>query len=271
MIARILFGMLLLFTSVPAKSYMDWSDIWFNPAESGWGVNLVQSYDFMFATFFIYDANGSPTWYTAEMTWNDASLGFTGPLYATTGTGFALPWQPGNVTATVVGAASFVPTQNVSYRGTLSYSLNATSLTVTKPIQRQTLTRFELSGEFAGAQQGDYYDCAASIDNTRYLDSFKLRVTRSAGNNLAMSFEYQSGLSCTLTGVVEQYGSLHRIPLVPGANYKCSDGLDTVAKVYELKVTSLGVEGRIYAPTVGSGCKEVSKFSAVYLSDFAAE
>jgi hypothetical protein len=44
-----------------------------------------------------------------------------------------------------------------------------------------------------------------------------------------------------------------------------------LANVYELKVTSLGIEGRIYAPSVADGCKEVAKFSAVYLTDFAAK
>jgi hypothetical protein len=270
MIARILLAIALLFGSGSSKAYMDWSDLWFNPLESGWGVNLVQSYDFMFGTFFIYDANGLPTWYVAEMKWDDRILGFTGSLWATTGTGFALPWQSANSTATVVGTASFVPTQNAPHRGNLSYTFTGTTPTVTKPIQRQTLTSFELSGEYAGTQQGDYYDCAASPGNANYLDSFQLRVQR-LDDLTRMTFDYEGGLTCTLTGVVEQYGSLHRIPLSPGAQYQCSDGLSTVANVYELKVTSLGVEGRIYAPSVANGCKEVAKFSAVYLTDFAAQ
>jgi hypothetical protein len=36
-------------------------------------------------------------------------------------------------------------------------------------------------------------------------------------------------------------------------------------------VTSLGIEGRIYAPSVADGCKEVAKLSAVYWTEFAAE
>ena len=270
MIARILLVIALLFGSGSSKAYMDWSDLWFNPAESGWGVNLVQSYDYMFGTFFIYDANGLPTWYVAEMRWDDRILGFTGPLWATTGTGFALPWQSAKSTATEVGTASFVPTQNVSYRGTLSYTFTGTTLTVTKPIQRQTLTSFELTGYYMGVQQGDYYDCTASTSNRSYLDTFRLEVQR-LDDLIRMTFDYGSGLTCTLTGVVEQYGSLHRIPLSPGAQYQCSNGLSTVANVYELKVTSLGIEGRIYAPSVADGCQEVAKLSAVYWTDFAAE
>lgn len=274
MIARLLLvlcSMLLLFAAVPAKAYTDWSDVWFTPSEPGWGVNLVQSADFMFATFFVYGQDGLPTWYTAQMTWNNDRLGFTGPLIATTGTGFASTWQPGNHNATVVGTATFTPTQSVLYRGTLSYTFDAPRLTVTKVIERLTLTAFQLEGEFAGAQRGDYYDCAQAASDQSYVDRFDLTVSRNAQDVLTLAFEYDSGISCTLTGVVEQHGALHRIPLSPGARYTCSDGLDTVASVYELKVTSLGIEGRIYAPTVASGCKEVARFSAVHLSGFAAE
>ena len=57
-----------------------------------------------FATFFIYGQNGSPTWYTAQLTWDGSK--FTGGLYATGGTWFAAPWQPGNWSVAQAGTAS---------------------------------------------------------------------------------------------------------------------------------------------------------------------
>lgn len=263
MIQSLLIAVLLL-AALPARA-MDLTDIWYTPSESGWGVNLVQSYDFVFATFFIYGANGLPTWYTAQMTWNEASAAFKGPLYATTGTGFASPWQPGNFSIAAVGTASFALSPNSSYRGTLSYSVTAMGATVIKPIERQTLKRIELGGPYTGAQYGEYYNCGTSSDNRTYVDTFDLDVTHGADNRVTLSFSYGSNLSCTLTGTVEQHGSLYRVPLVPGAAYKCSDGLETTANVYELKATSLGIEGRFFAPSVGSGCSESTRFSAVYV------
>lgn len=265
MIARIVFCLFLLLGSLPASAKVDWTDLWWNPSESGWGVNLVQSDSFMFATFFIYGANGQPTWYTAQMTWNQSQLAFAGPLYATTGTGFAFPWVPGNFTATPVGTAQFRPTQggiSVSYRGTLTYTISATGVTVSKSIERQSLTPIDLaqSGLFTGGQYGEYYDCTSPADNNTYTDAFDLDVVQT-GRNIRMEFTYSSGFSCTLTGTLEQYGSLHR---VNGASYRCTDGLNTTATVYDLKSGSLGIEGRIYAPTVAVGCKEAAKFSAVY-------
>jgi hypothetical protein len=264
MINALLLTVLLLLAAVPAKA-MDLTDIWYNPAESGWGVNLVQSYDFLFATFFIYGSNGLPTWYTAQMTWDEASSAFKGPLYATTGTGFAFPWQPGNFSIVPVGNASFALAPNSAYRGTLSYSVTAIGANVLKQIERQTLKRIELGGAYSGAQYGEYYNCTDSTRNRTYVDTFDLDVTLGSDNRVTLSFAYGSDLTCTLTGTVEQHGSLYRIPLVPGATYRCSDGLDTTANVYELKATSMGIEGRFFAPSVGLGCSEVAKFSAVYV------
>ena len=45
----------------------DVSDLWWNPAESGWGLQMVQESGFVFATLFIYGQDGRPTWATAEM------------------------------------------------------------------------------------------------------------------------------------------------------------------------------------------------------------
>ena len=40
----------------------DYTDIWWNPAESGWGVNIVRSNTFIFATFFGYGPGNVPAW-----------------------------------------------------------------------------------------------------------------------------------------------------------------------------------------------------------------
>jgi hypothetical protein len=272
MIARILLSLLLLLTTLPAGAKVDWTDLWWTPAEPGWGVNLVQSDTFVFATFFVYGPSGQPTWYTAQMTWDQPQLAFVGPLYTTTGTGLTSPWVPGNFSARQVGTATFRPTQggiSVSYRGTLTYTFADSGLTFTKSIERQTLTSIDLAGSglFTGSQYGEYYDCVAAADNNTYTDAFDLEVTQT-GRDLRMQFTYAGGLSCTLSGTLEQYGSLHRIN---GAAYRCSDGLDTSATVYDLKSGSLGIEGRIYAPAVTAGCREAAKFAAVYATGQAAQ
>ena len=46
-------------TAAHANNYQD---LWWNPSESGWGINIAQQGDVMFATWFIYGASRQPTW-----------------------------------------------------------------------------------------------------------------------------------------------------------------------------------------------------------------
>ena len=72
------------------SSTTDFSDLWFNSNEEGWGMNIIQQRDVQFITIFVYAANGQPTWFVApdtRLSSNNANgiLSFSGPLYATTG------------------------------------------------------------------------------------------------------------------------------------------------------------------------------------------
>ncbi len=58
MIVRNTFAALVLAAALPAHA-VDYTDIWYDAAESGWGVNLVQSDAFIFGTFFVYAPNGT--------------------------------------------------------------------------------------------------------------------------------------------------------------------------------------------------------------------
>jgi hypothetical protein len=68
--ARLCTAWLLVLAFAPAAAATDFTDIWFIPQESGWGVNIVQSDSFLFATFFIYGSDKAPTWYTALLTFD---------------------------------------------------------------------------------------------------------------------------------------------------------------------------------------------------------
>ena len=76
MFKRILLCLFLLAAAFRAHA-TDYTDIWYIPAESGWGANVVQSDNFLFVTFFIYGADNKPTWYTAQLTL-DASGNYNG-------------------------------------------------------------------------------------------------------------------------------------------------------------------------------------------------
>ena len=82
------------------------------------------------------------------------------------------------------------------------------------------------------------------------------------GSSLTFTFIYESGMTCTLSGSLQQLGQLYS---VPNATYACSTGLSTSASMSEIKATNFGIEGSFSAPDVGGGCREGATFSAVFL------
>jgi lysyl endopeptidase len=110
----------------------NYQDLWWNPAESGWGINLTHQGDILFATLFTYLPSGRDGWFVGPGLLRQADGSFTGPLYATTGPAFdASPW-PGI-------AFSQVGTMTLRFangeRGTLAYDVQGTA--VVKSIERQ--------------------------------------------------------------------------------------------------------------------------------------
>jgi hypothetical protein len=257
MLKRFFLAVLLLAAAGRAAA-VDYTDIWYLAAESGWGVNVVQSDSFLFITFFIYGADGKPTWYTAELR-QDSSGNFNGPLLSTTGTSFALPWVPAQLGNTQVGTASFQPTG--PYTAKLIYTLTSGPIlaTVTKTIQRQNLTAITVGGVYSGGQSGTYSGCTMGTSNVSYRDFFDLQVTQLTDGTVTFAFAY-TNVSCTFSGTLEQHGQLYSVPV---ASYECTDGLKTSASMTQIKATAQGVEGQFSAPSVGGSCREDAQFSGV--------
>jgi hypothetical protein len=86
---------------MPAVNY---TDLWWNPSESGWGINIVQGpTNLIFATWFVYDREGRPTWYTLQPgRWEGGRI-YRGPIYKTSGPWLGGAFNPSSVTETVVG------------------------------------------------------------------------------------------------------------------------------------------------------------------------
>jgi hypothetical protein len=253
MLKRFVVALLFAGFTVSAHAVTDYSDMWYIPAESGWGVNLTQNENVVFMTFFVYGADNKPTWYVA-ITARDANGNFTGSLFSTVGPYFGLPWNPAAYAPTLVGTATFAPVN--PYQGTLTYTVLG-GPTVTKSIVRQTLVTINLTGNYTGGQAGGYSGCDNSGDNFLYKDSFDLQVSQGT-SNVIFTFAYSS-LTCTLSGALVQNGQLYS---VASASYQCDDGLSTTASLSEIKKTAQGIEGRFAAPSVGGGCREDASFSA---------
>jgi len=96
-IRRALFGK-------PVGGQPNMGDLWFNPAESGWGITLHQQYNTVFATWFVYDTDGSPTWLVMP----DAAHNYgviTGDVYRPAAASTGMPFVASGVSTHKVGTA----------------------------------------------------------------------------------------------------------------------------------------------------------------------
>jgi hypothetical protein len=113
----------------------NYTDLWWNPSESGWGININHQGTTLFATLFTYDRDGTPMWLVMPSSARQPDGSWQGTLYRTTGPAFnATPW--GAIQSTAVGTMRIAFASANS--GTLSYSVNGTS--VNKTIQRQVFS-----------------------------------------------------------------------------------------------------------------------------------
>ena len=111
--------------AAPARAD-DYSDIWWaGPAESGWGVNLIQTQDIIFATFFVYGPAPSTTPNTGTSRHSPAppAAHLRETCTRPPAPSSARPGIPRRRHATKVGTATFTPADTTS--GSLVYNVGA--------------------------------------------------------------------------------------------------------------------------------------------------
>ena len=193
---------------------MDVSDLWWDPNESGWGINLAQQGDTVFATLFVYGPDGRPRWYSASaMSGIGAQPGsgvsFHGRLDETTGPAQPGPFDASRVARREVGTIRF-ETRNVD-SADLTYVVDG--ITVRKRVQRLTMKAANASGEYVGYRSAR--GCGTGNDPVSNNPA-TIRILQGPG-----SFTMSSSVlneTCTYVGAPEQHG---RIVSVKGT-FSCS-------------------------------------------------
>ncbi len=194
-------------TSTVARAN-NYQDLWWVPAESGWGINISQQGDVMFATWFIYGANGQPTWVFLSRAERSGALGntFTGSLsQAISGSAFsAVPFVPSTVANfRAVGSASLVFSD--ARTGTLTYSIDGA--TVVKQITRQTIGVFNLTGSYFGGLKREGSGCVAAALNGSLLNQATYSINHTVATG-ALTITEVGGTSCNFTGNVQVFASI---------------------------------------------------------------
>ena len=122
--------------STPSANY---TDMWWNPSESGWGVNVTHQGDLVFATWFTYGSDGRGMWLVMPRGERTAAGTFTGDFYQTRGAPFSTsPWV-GPTDNTLMGRGTF--TFTTATTGTFAYTIG--SVSQSKAITRQVFAAQE--------------------------------------------------------------------------------------------------------------------------------
>jgi cytochrome c553 len=116
-------------TTPPAINY---TDIWWNSDESGWGIAATQQFATVFLAWYVYDGNAKPTWYVALCTLNGTSC--SGDLLRTTGPAFGPTFNSSQVQVFTAGTVSVNFTN--ANNGVLNYTVNgvASSKLITRQL-----------------------------------------------------------------------------------------------------------------------------------------
>ncbi len=233
----------------------DQSDLWYIPAESGWGMQLVERGNVIFATLFVYGPSSEPTWYTATMDFT-SNLTWTGALYATTGSYFGMPWNPSAFTIAPVGTMTW--TAQTVDTGTLTYVVNG--VPVVKNVVRQTLVLDYFGGFYIGGQHEVVTGCANPALNGTFDLPASVDFVQS-GTAVNIEVVYPTGTNCTYTGTLSEAGQMGAVQTTP---FTCNDGSKGTVSLAELQVTASGLTGT-YSASYSSpaGCEVNGRLGGV--------
>ena len=123
----------------PTRPLADYTGMWWNPQESGWGLALHQSAvsDAVFGAWFVYGASGQPEWFTLQGGQWTTSTRWAGPVYRTTGPFFAGPdYDPRLVLIQAAGTAVLDFRQAPGEEGRARFTYTVNGITTTKVISR---------------------------------------------------------------------------------------------------------------------------------------
>lgn len=265
-------GIFMPVLTCPVKAATNYTDLWWNPSESGWGVTMSQDYNGpIYATFFVYGSDGKPSWVAALLALDPATGNYTGAINETSG-GASLSNQnfdAASVQAANVGNATFTPTDAAN--GTLRYTYRGSP--VVKHLTRQSLYTPDTTSNatfLTFTPGGSAYqsiidsrnnaNCSPNYPANHTLGNlfriFPTAVTNDAitmniglcdvndPNSCVISSPY-----CTFTGTIQRIGQIMSVPgtLTCFLSSSLSGGLtgELTATFSEVVHTDAGVTGKL--------------------------
>jgi hypothetical protein len=246
----------------------DYSELWWNSSENGWGASVTLQDDIVFLVLYVYDAQRAPRFFVAPAMQLQSGTGpdnvFTGSLYRTVGSPATAPFDPSKYSPTQVGNASLRFTSPGT--ATLTYTIDGAS--VTKTITRQAYRIVDLSGSYRGGTYVNTNGCTAGAGLPSIQYTGTLGVTQSGTDVTIETFfdaNFADGGHCILRGKLEQQGSL---AAVVNGTYTCTFDQGSVPLSGTFEITDLesgenGFFGRYVGHEGGPACTHTGRIGGV--------
>jgi hypothetical protein len=231
----------------------DFSDVWWTPSESGWGMPLVQQHNFIFATLFIYGVDGKATWVSAQLL-AGAPVTFSGPLFVSSGPYYGGAFNPAAVNRRQAGSMQLDFSTIAS--GTVTYTIDG--VTVTKPIQRMTLVSEAFSGTYVVAVNLTQSGCTNPAGNGTGSGSFIVAVAHSS-SQMAMTWDFPDGSRCAYAGAYFQNGHFGAF----SGPYTCTTGEAGSMDFFEMTNRKGMMSGRLRGASTNVGCQYAGRFTGL--------
>jgi hypothetical protein len=217
------------------------TDLWWNSAESGWGLNIIEQGDTLFGTLFVYDAEGKPRWYSASNlayepcappdVASDCRGRYRGALFESTGPYFGTAFNDAAVQRRQVGTMSIdFFANNFAY---MSYSIDGVTVTG-KQLSRAAFRANALAGSYAG-----HILAGGNNDRGMQVGAMAIDIAES-GDAITVTMRGAKG-TCTLRGRRSQYGR----QVVALGPYDCGGPQFGQLILDDVYVTSTGFTGAV--------------------------
>lgn len=246
------------------------SDLWWVPQESGWGVSTQQQGRHLALTLYVHDAQGRPHWYSASLLrYGHTQAGlpeFSGTLYATAGSPAGLPWDPQSVSSQALGEVLF--RVRADGRAELDYVLDG--VPVHKEVERFTHTADTLVGLHYATLLPGYDSCPAGFEGLRVFERGTLEIERcgdapceltAAATPIRLSMNDGQRFVCSIEGEFTRHGNSGDIK----GTYRCGDGGEGDIELNNIEFNSVGFVARFR-----TGHPQCAEFSGILSAVSAA-
>jgi len=255
--AFVLLATACLFASpaYPTSFSVDQSDLYYIPAESGWGIQLVQRGSVIFATMFVFGPANTPTWYVARLNFTSNST-WTGDLYTGTGPYFGMdPFNSASVVPRKAGTMTWVA--KTLGTGTLSYV--ADGVAVTKNVVRELVDFDDYSGTYLGAFHFTTTGCTDPANNASgEVPLLTITVTQN-GQSISIAISFLGIGGITISGMLSQSGQFGTVL----GTYTDTSGDSGTASVSALNVQTNAIAGTFSQSSAVEGCQTAGYFAGI--------